>query len=670
MLGSTVGPRWVRVLLVAAALTGCGGGGGPAPQASQPPTPPAGGVSGLLPPALPRGGVLVNDASLLRPLRPGATWIYRGRYQSYTGAVAGTYENVVTHADAGAGAVVESASNAFNDGAGSQLLRLVAGRIESPAAIDFAGTGSPTSFVLAELQSPLYFDGQQTFVDRHFEDGGVDLDGDGRHDALDVAIFQHVVGPETLDLRNLPTLASLRIDTVTRARFQLSRDRTYTDVVEATQSAWYVAGVGIVRQRLDMPSATLGREVAEEELVSWDGLTEGLGAKPAGEAVVPSTSAVFPGETLGGVRAAVALADRAIVLTSLPGDPSGTGDVVLGALDKEGRVLQVRRRAGWLGQVQLLADGGGFGLLSTPPQGSTEPVLRWARYDAELNPLGSEDGVGLSLATGLLGEGLESAQGTVGDGLVWVAWVRRYVNANAAVERQLVVRAFDGQGQAALSERVIATFTDFGAPRILGLAANRARVVVTWVPPNGSANAVDVRYAVADAPFDQFRLDTLDAAFTGGNPRVLPFDVGVGIVWGQDLDTPTGRAAGVVLKADGTLERSTAGPLAGETLSVDWGAPLRQPLLADSRAGWLSLAGIVSDLEWPDSAVAEKLIVLDLRPAAQGSPLASSTGRVTRVRLDAPFYELRAQAVFDDRVLLLGGSSQRLATRAVWRWNR
>ncbi|MGD9833400.1 MAG: hypothetical protein AB7U92_11675, partial [Piscinibacter sp.] len=521
-----------------------------------------------------------------------------------------------------------------------------------------------------EIQAPLYIGDQLTLLDRRFDDGGIDLDGDGRNDALDVAIFQRIIGPETLDLRNLPTMASMRIDTVSRARFRLSRDGSTTDVAEGTQSAWYVAGVGIVRQRLDLPSATSGREVAEEELVSWDGLTEGLGAKPITEAVVPTNSSVRPGETLGGLRAAVSLADRAIVLTSLPGDPAGMGDVLLGALDKEGRVLKVRQRAGGLGATQLLVDGNGFGLLSAPASGSDEPLLRWARYDAELNPLGTEDGVALSLATGLLGEGMESAQGTVGGDLLWVAWIRRYTTPSAAVERQLVVRAFDGQGQGVVPERVIATFAGLGSPRIYSLAANRARVIVVWSPPPNGANGSDVRYAVADAPFEQFRAETLDGNFTGGLPRALAFDAGVGIVWGQDIGSPSGHAAGVMLKADGTLERSVVGNPADETLSVGWGAPLRDPLLADANGSWLSLVGVVNDLEWPDSGSPENLIVLDLRPAGQGFALAAATGRVTRVRFEVPFYELRGQAVFDDRVLLLGGSTTRLATRAVWRWNR
>lgn len=671
MDGMTAAARWGRVLLLAAVVAGCGGGGGgggsPAPGGEPPPS---GGVSGLVPPPPARVGNPVSDVSPLRPLRAGAVWTYRGRHQSYAGAPTTTYENVVRHADAGAGAVSESASNAFNDGLGTQLLRLTGGRIDATLSIDFTGSGSPADLVLPELQAPMYFGEQLTLLDRRFDDGGIDLDGDGRNDALDVAIFQRVVGPETLDLRNLPTLASLRIDTVTRARFRLSRDGSTTDVAEGTQSTWYVAGVGIVRQRIDLPSPTSGREVAEEELVSWDGLTEGLGAKPVTEAVVPASSPVHPGETLGGLRAAVSLADRAIVLTSLPGDPAGAGDVLLGALDKDGRVLQVRQRAAGLGPMQLLADGNGFGLLSAPASGSDEPVLRWARYDADLNPLGSEDGVALSLAAGLLGEGMESAQGTVGDGLVWVAWIRRYTTPSAAVERQLVVRAFDGQGQGVVPERMIATFAGLGTPRIYSLAANRARVIVVWSPPPTGANGSDVRYAVADAPFEQFRAETLDAMFTGGLPRALAFTVGVGMVWGQDLGAPSGRAAGVVLKADGTLERSVAGSPADETLSVGWGAALRDPLLAEARGSWLSLAGVVNDLEWPDSGSSENLIVLDLRPAGEGFALAAGTGRVTRVRFEVPFYELRGQAVFDDRVLLLGGSSVRLATRAVWRWNR
>ena len=158
-------------------------------------TPPAGGVSGLLPPKRCRAAAsLLNDASLLRPLRPGATWTLSRALPELHQLPSPAPANVVTHADAGTGARWWSRRQCIQRRCRLAAVATGLGRIESrPQSISRRPL---TSFVLAELQSPLCASmAQQTFVDRHFEDGGVVSATDA--DALDVALFQHVVGPET-----------------------------------------------------------------------------------------------------------------------------------------------------------------------------------------------------------------------------------------------------------------------------------------------------------------------------------------------------------------------------------------------------------------------------------------------------------------------------------------
>jgi hypothetical protein len=256
-------PRPARRALALAALTtlalaGCGGG-----QTDDE----GDGTTGLVPTAPTLGATLYSDAKVLRPLVAGARWEYAGIAPD-----GDAYANVVTHASATPG-VNESGTNILDSGATRTHVVVINGNIVQPDPADANGDGVPDYADAVELRSPVRVNDQIVVVDKRQPDAVPDIDGDGRREFFDVAVYSRVVGNEDVALNGLPTLQAVRVDRTQHARIVLSKDGKALPTYTTLYSVWYAPSVGIVRRRFEKPAEDgNGKDIADERVTGWSGL--------------------------------------------------------------------------------------------------------------------------------------------------------------------------------------------------------------------------------------------------------------------------------------------------------------------------------------------------------------------------------------------------------------
>ncbi|WP_156089039.1 hypothetical protein [Paucibacter sp. KBW04] len=296
-------------LTLALLLAACGGGGGggsssaPAPAPTPAPAPPP--PPSLIPPAPTPAEVLSTEAIQLRPLQVDASWNYQGESvqvradgSSFGPIVA--YQNTVKHLLRSGGGVVEQSSNAGNEGSSSSKELLLSGQeIRSIEQVDLAGTGKLQSIQWPELRSPVRAGDQYTLLDSTLIELTQDLDGDGKNDAVEVAGYARVIGPEVLQSQRLGTINSVRVDSFIRARAKLTLSKIEAPVVEARAKVWYAQGLGIVRQTIEEVPDTNGlRRVYTEQLRSFQAGDRGLGFTDLVPLRLPADFPSTPGQAL------------------------------------------------------------------------------------------------------------------------------------------------------------------------------------------------------------------------------------------------------------------------------------------------------------------------------------------------------------------------------------
>jgi hypothetical protein len=259
----TLWTAWISAL--ALLVAGCGGGGGGGGGGGS-----VSGPTGFVPAAPTLGAVLYDQAAALRPLRAGARWSYR--VADYTNGGRGI-ATVTQTAGATAGTFVEADSST---GVNSSTISIDAsGHVQMSTQLVLAAGAQPIAISGAELRTPVRANDQMVLFDQHVANSGIDADGDGRQDALALAIWRVVVGNESVSLPDLAgTMPALRVDTFVTARVTPSggsAPQTATSQV----SSWYAPGLGVVRTAT---AGTAGRPLdGEELLLGYDGLTEGWG---------------------------------------------------------------------------------------------------------------------------------------------------------------------------------------------------------------------------------------------------------------------------------------------------------------------------------------------------------------------------------------------------------
>lgn len=255
-------PAWRALALVAAAtfaLAGCGGGGDDSNNDGDDGT-------GLVPDAPALGATLFNDATLLRPMAEGATWNYAGSSPD------GAYTNVVTQTEVDVG-VNEAGTNILDSGAHTTHVAVVRGSIVQPDPADANGDGLPDYADAIELRSPVRVNDQIVVVDKRQPDAILDMDGDGRREYFDVAMYSRVIGSEVVELSGIGSLQAVRVDRTTQARIVLSKDGTKLPTYTTLYSVWYAPSVGIIRRRFEKPADSgSGKDVTDERATGWSGL--------------------------------------------------------------------------------------------------------------------------------------------------------------------------------------------------------------------------------------------------------------------------------------------------------------------------------------------------------------------------------------------------------------
>jgi len=478
------GWRWQVAVAGALLMAACGGGGGgsTAPGGGGTPTGGSGnggGAAPLLPTAPAVGAVLYTSAATLRPLRSGATWNYRGTQTAFTGAAPRAYLTSVSQSAASTGGATETATNSGNEGPDLQTVVVASGVVSTPQRVDWAGKGVEQAFDAIELRSPVRQDDQYTILDKRYTDTAIDADRDGKPDALDVAIYARVVGNETLALPNLPPIKALRVDTFVLTRLTASSNGQVSPIVQASLRTWYADGIGIVRQTSVEPTAS-GTDVTitDEQLSSWDGVTEGFGAMAQVPATLPASSSVFPGGVLpsnGFGLAAFAFNDHALVFTDPPGVPSGT---LISRLDFRGAI----QSASWVSNLSfrscsvLAAHAAGVVCLEGAASGSSVDH-DLTRLDPDGHVLGAVRGARINLAGGRSNASLSSLVGAIDGTTLWLFWGRSYFDGGTGqVAAELLLRPYSLDGVALAPEIVVGPS---GAK--LSLTASAGRVTMSWL---------------------------------------------------------------------------------------------------------------------------------------------------------------------------------------------
>lgn len=655
------------------ALAACGGGGGGAGTSAPTPAPtPAAAVSGLLPAAPAPGAVLAADATTLVVQRPGATWTYHGTDAPYGPAQSvTTYVNVVTHVQA-SGGVTEHSTNLFNGGADDTSQSLAAGTLSTPDTIQADPNQAPEPVTITELRSPVRTGDQVTVFDRRVADSGYDYDGDGKNDAIDVAIWTRVVGTEVIDLPNRPGTIAVRVDTSESQRVHYSASGTTSDVYTAVRSVWYAQGLGVVQSRLDTWGATTTsvRAITTETLDTWDGLTEGLGYKPTTALVVPA------GESAGqAVPAAIDVArfdDHAVLMSYIPGAVQVEG-ITLTSLDRDGHVLSSTNQhstalvGAWMTPQKLLRVGNELRLVTMLDSGMTLVGLDAQGQARTLAPTVLVPNPGwVSDVDG------ENCQSAVGGDRIWLMWLARREDTNGNTLGDLTLQSFDASGQPMTSPVVLLAGANPQAIGQMRIAAASDRAIASWsVLGNGGYQS----YAVADsstgAVLATKRLTPAPVATANVSApayaRLTPLALGPGLALVFDSDTTWGELAGVALDGSFDVVRATAGATLGsEVISPAWMEPVPDPAVVTAFAGDVLLATAGNVQVWPDDAQTTRVTTVSELAPAGGALAATAPALLARVPVPGGDFLVP----WSDRLLLISSPGYQGGTASstvVWR---
>ncbi|MBT9499880.1 MAG: hypothetical protein IV092_01450 [Burkholderiaceae bacterium] len=660
-------------------LAACGGGGGGGDTTAAPTG------TGLIPPAPSLGETIHADAAVLRPLRAGATWVYRGQDRPYPNAAVQTYIDTVTHA-ATADGVKESGSNPFNNGEDATTLSAGTGTILSLTA-DLGIGATPTPLSIVELRSPVRVNDQYTVLDKHFDDAGSDVDGDKKNDSVDIGIYRRVVGTEDIQPENLPLLRTVRVDMVVLARFKYSSNGQTSPVLQlGLQSAWYAPGVGVVRQRLQLPSTTSGDRIAEETLISWDGVSEGLGYTTPHRATVPADAGEFAGQWLPSPRAAIAFDQHAVLMTG-HFNVNRCCYAVLSTMDLRGKLtgIQVHEKpANFMPTDFLFRNGNELAWIHASQLNGF--LFSVVRFDASGKLLGPAQGAPLELrSSGEPAESVTSVTFASDATGIWAVWVRRHVVVNGnsvTMSEQLVAQKFDFSGKAITQEVQIKDWGRMIASNVRVTAVvNAHQLAVSWRGgPDVGAQAIS--YAVLAAPFSQPVLKLLTPELLA-NELLVDLGSSVGFLWsapyqwtGSIDPNRTTLAYGARLDTAANPVLTTGNLLSNEALSRSWGGPLLATAgaaVSENGASLLVFAPVY-DKFWADEGYSGGVNVLAELSLAGTQPLSLASAKITRLPgstssgpWDKDLQYVRRILVFPGRVLVFGGYESALVTSVVWR---
>jgi hypothetical protein len=653
-------------------LVGCGGGGGGGGSTT-------GGTGGngttsLVPAAPTSGATLVADASTLRPLRDGSPWQYHGTVLAASGAISSYYVASVSQ-QASAGAFKETGDNVLGSGTTETVTVSLAAGVINTQAVDPLGIGGTQVANYIELRSPLRANDQYTQFEQAGAQLGGDIDGDGKADVADVAIYARVVGNEDVVLRELSrTVAAVRVDTIGLVRPIRSSDGVAMPVVNVLQSTWYAPGLGIVRRTQTAASTSgTGPIDHDEKLFSWDGVTEGIGAQ--GPTPAKISFAIAPTLTLlPSPLAGAAVGSQALVMadTLHSSDPTS---LTVGIFDSHGRLQDVREYSGLLtapsnSTVGLHGIDANSALLVMPTASSTFGLadVRLQRFDASGGLVGTSTTLTLGAETDIL-------SGWDGN-FLWLFW-----RSNG----QLILRPFGIDGVPAAPAQTI------DAPPVgqlvdsQRLAAANGQALLSWT--HEAAGTTSYRYALVRGPSAVADTRTLGSTLPGisvSSASVVTPVLASGIV-ALEWPGPIFSFAGPGPLPDAlpravTLDPTTLNPVRGSSGTIDnellpssW-SDTSQPFLVGAVGDRFIAASFVRQRVIPEQFGPKDYALASfaqpgaapIATAAAGSTavaLANESG--TLVNIDE-FGRPRLLVTFSDRVLVVGDDSNRTMTSLFW----
>lgn len=575
------------------------------------------------------------------------------------------YLTETVHSASSSGGITEATSNVDNDGPDSTVASLINGTVSITEAIDFLDNGKPETIQVIELKSPVRAGEQYTILDRRFTETGIDADGDKKPDPLDVAVYARVIGLETLNLPNLPSMAALRVDTTVLTRMQASGDGKYSPVVSAETRRWYVEGVGLVQQQTRRPTASgIGTHETTEQLISWDGVNAGLGAMPPVASVLPSSSPVMAGMALRGKNSgflqATATADHMLVFVRTDSD-----EILVSRLDLRGRVLESRLHPAPTiprSYGRLIARNDGALYIGTKPNATGMAEIR--RFDAVGALLPAEAPAQIDLRGDRPSSRADERFSAAIDGdTLWLLWSRDYYTPQVPVNKELVLRAFDLNGSPKSPELIV----DNVEVTNWTLTAAQGKALITWTRLM-TGGLHEGRYAPVTLSTSTVTPRVLVSGMTDANSvSPLLLDKGAALLWSSALEGRRGllaHAAGLRLDDSFVPIRSSNG---GLDLELIEGFPTFSgelpPVLQGSRLIGVSL---VTDRLWPsDPQSTQRLDAVSWIDIDAGALAKSKAITIRSGGIDRGGQMAHAQLVFPDRVILFSGSNQ-LSTTLVW----
>jgi hypothetical protein len=622
-------------------VAACGGGGGGAALET----------ASLVPPAPTPGAVLVQDAATLRPLRDGASYVYRGAIRAYGPDTAQPqhYARTTTQQLSPDGMLETSISDDASVPPLEGVSVSVRDGVVMRRSMVEVTAGLEQTLEMIELRSPVRAGDQYTIFEQHLPDSGADFDGDGTHDAVDMAIYAQVVGTQSVDLLNLRAANAVVVDVFVKLRAKFSATGSSSEVITIGERRWYVAGIGIVKV---LVTNSFDPSTMEEQLVTWDGVTGGLG--DTGLQPVFAPTGPLANTRLARPEGAVAFDTHAVVLTNMPNLDYAT--FALTRLDLRGRPLATARFTGLYPletPLRLLARAGdtvcviGFqwpaGIVMVP-------------FDATGQVQASAP-VTLSTDKAYVHDPWPVRVANEGDRF-WLLW-GAIVDADNSIG-DLKVQAFAASGAPASPPITVAGGVPLGNLRDLGLAVGAQRLVASW--KDTFTGATTRRYAVIDtsAPASTVvhtlpPLSTEDAVVT----PVAPAE-GAGLLWGDW----TLHLAGVTLDAQAQPMPAPGMTTAGSGIAPAWLLPPGRPTVAAVQLGHAVITATASTRRlWPEEQY-ESVPYAFFEWMPGPGPWNASSGRLL-AQMPSGFGMFMLP--YDDRVLLVANDNHALSTSVVWR---
>ncbi len=318
--------------------------------------------------------------------------------------------------------------------------------------------------------------------------------------------------------------------------------------------------MGLVRTESETPRVDSPGVIDKvvEELESWDGLSEGLGALPAVTARLPGS-----GAALGVQLGTVAFSDHAVMVVAGPTGSAGPTDPVMASINLRGMVtatypIDIADSSPGLGPGDLLRVGDGLRLITRVAGTHPGVVMSSRGSDGQ-----ASGGAPVRLIDALPRQPIQGGQRAIAtastDNRVWLMWLRAAQGAapEAVFSVDLVLQGFAPDGTPLSAPRVLLAQVDSRDVYDFNLAANSTHVLASW-----AMSTADHPYAV----FDAVAGSELARRTTAALPSFLLSSVPLAME-GQLALAWQGNAAGVVrLDENFNAEATAPGDWQGDLL--------------------------------------------------------------------------------------------------------